>query len=142
MVFLVPFDGSPVAEAALSRAVEHGEALDEDVVAVSFVPTGSAYAERRKWIQADDDFAAETASAELRRKIEEATDDAERNFDETGAQSPDDGITDRIQQVAKDVDASVLFVGTDGTHDDDRLKTPFGAVAADGAYDVHVVRSH
>jgi nucleotide-binding universal stress UspA family protein len=142
MVFLVPFDGSPVAEAALSRAVEHGAALSEDVVAVSFVPTGSAYAERRKWIQPDDDFAAETASAELRRKIEETTDDAERNFDETGAQSPDDGITDRIQQVAQDVDASVLFVGTDGTHDDDRLKTPFGAVAADGAYDVHVVRSH
>lgn len=141
MVFLVPFDGSPVAEAALARAVEHGKALSEEVVAVSLVPTGATYAERRKWIEPDEDFAAETASAELRRKIEEATDDAERNFDESGAQSPDGGITDRIQQVAHDVNASVLFVGTDGTHDDDRLKTPFGAVAADGAYDVHVVRS-
>ena len=141
MVFLVPFDGSPVAEAALARAVKHGNALGEEVVAVSFVPTGSAYAERRKWIEPDDDFAAETASSELRRKIEEATDDAERNFEESGAQSPDDGIIDRLQQVAQDVGATVLFVGTDGAHDDDRLKTPFGAVAADGAYDVHVVRS-
>ena len=142
MVFLVPFDGSPVAEAALSRAVDHGTALGEDVVAVSFVPTGSTYAERRKWIQPDDDFAAETASAELRRKIEEATDDAERNFEESGAQAPDDGIIDRIQQVAQDVDATVLFVGTDGASEDDRLKTPFGVIGADGAYDVHVVRSH
>jgi nucleotide-binding universal stress UspA family protein len=142
MVFLVPFDGSSVAEAALSRAVEHGKALGEEVVAVSFVPTGAAYAERRKWIQPDEDFAAETASAELRRKIEEATDDAERNFEESGAQSPDDGIIDRLQQVAQDVDASVLFVGTDRTSENDRLKTPFGAVAADGPYDVHVVRGN
>ncbi|WP_302081181.1 universal stress protein [Salinibaculum rarum] len=142
MVFLVPFDGSPVAKAALTRAVEHGKALGEEIVAVSLVPTGATYAERRKWIQPDEDFAAETASTELQRKIDEATDDAERNFDESSAQSLDGGISDRIQQVAKDVDASVLFVGTDDTSEDDRLTTPFGPVAADGAYDVHLVRSH
>jgi len=142
MAFLVPFDGSPVAEAALSRAVEHGTALGKEVVAVSFVPTGSTYAERRKWIQPDDEFAAEAASAELRRKIEEATDDAERSFGESGAQPPDDGIIDRLQQVAQDVGATVMFVGTDAASADDRLKTPFGAVAADGAYDIHLVRSH
>jgi nucleotide-binding universal stress UspA family protein len=141
MVFLVPFDGTPIAEAALTRAVDHGKALGEEVVAVSFVPTGTAYAERRKWIEPDEEFAAETASAELRRKIEEATDDAERNFEESGAGSPDDGITDRIQQVARDIGASVLFVGTDSTDAEDRLKAPFGAVAADGAYDIHLVRS-
>ena len=140
MVFLVPFDGSPVADAALTRAVAYGVSLDEDVVAVSFVPTGAEYAQRRKWIRPDEDFAAETASAELRRKIEEATDDAEVNFAEYGAQAPDDGIIDRIRHVAQDVGATVLFIGADGTEDDDRLQTPFGAVAAGGAYDVHVVR--
>jgi nucleotide-binding universal stress UspA family protein len=139
MVFLVPFDGSPVSEAALARAVDHGQALGEDVVAVSFVPTGADYAERRKWIQPDEEFATETASAELRRKIEEATDDAERTFAES-ATAPSDGIADHIRQVATDIDASILFVGaSDG---DDRLTTPFGDLAADADYDVHIVRSH
>ena len=141
MVFLVPFDGSPDSEAALARAVEHGQALGEEVVAVSIIPTGTAYAERRKWIQPDEDFAAETASAELRRKIAETTDDAERNFSESGAYSPDDGLTERVRQVARDVDASVLFVGASGDASDDRLKTPFGEVVSDAEYDIHVVRT-
>jgi len=141
MVFLVPFDGSSVSEAALARAVEHGKALDEEIVAVSFVPTGADYAERRKWIQPDEEFAAETASATLRRKIEEATDDAERTFEESGAHSPEDGITGRIRQVASDVDASTLFVGARNDHDGDNLVTPFGGLAPDGDYDVHIVRS-
>ncbi|MEF8783593.1 MAG: universal stress protein [Haloarculaceae archaeon] len=140
MVFLVPFDGSPVSEAALDRAVEHGKALEEDVVAVSLVPTGTEYAERRKWIRPDEDFAAETASAALRRKIAETTDDAERTFSEPGAQSPGDGLSDRIRQIARDVDASVLFVGAGGSRDDS-LQTPFGGVAAEADYDIHIVRT-
>lgn len=142
MVFLVPFDGSPVSEAALARAIEHATALDEEVVAVSFVPTGAQYAERRKWIEPGEDFAAESASADLRRKIEEATDDAERTYDESSAHSPEDGITDRIRQVARDVGASVLFVGASENHSEEGLQTPFGGVAADADYDVHIVRSH
>jgi len=84
MVFLVPFDGSPVSEAVLARAVEHGEALGEAVVAVSFVPTGAEYAEHRKWIQPDE---------------------AERTFAESGAQLPG-GLTDHVRRVARDVDAN------------------------------------
>jgi nucleotide-binding universal stress UspA family protein len=139
MVFLVPFDGSAVSEAALSRAVEHGNALGESVVAVSLIPTGSEYAERRKWIQPDEEFAVETASAELRRKIDETTDDAERNFEGPGAQSPGDGLTARVRQIARDVGASVLFVGaSDGSGVE--LGTPFGGVAAEADYDIHIVR--
>jgi nucleotide-binding universal stress UspA family protein len=140
MVFLVPFDGSSVSEAALARAVEHGRALEKPVVAVSIIPTGDTYAERRKWIQPDEEFAVESASAELRRKIEETTDDAERTFAETGAYSPDDGLTGRVRQIARDVDASVLFVGSgDGTSE--AITTPFGDVAAEAEYDIHIVRT-
>jgi len=140
MVLLVPFDGSSVSEAALARAVDHGQALEEDVVAVSFVPTGADYAERRKWVQPDENFATETASNELRRKIEEATDDAERTFAES-ANAPTDGIGDHIRQVAADVDASILFVGA-SDEADDRLTTPFGDLAAVADYDVYIVRSN
>jgi nucleotide-binding universal stress UspA family protein len=142
MVFLVPFDGSAASEAALARAVEHGQALGDDVVAVSIIPTGAEYAERRKWIRPDEEeFAVETASSELRRKIEETTDDAERTFDDSGAYTPDDGLTARVRQVARDVDASVLFVGTDGQDANERLRTPFGEVVGDAEYDIHVVRT-
>jgi len=141
MAYLVPYDGSRVAQAALDRAVEHGEALDEQIVAVSFVPTGSEYAQRRKWIEPSEDFAADSAHQQLRQKIEETTDSAERNFDETGASGVHDGLAERIRRVAADVDASVLFVGTNEDSEED-VTTPFGSIAPDGEYDVHLVRSY
>ncbi len=148
MVFLVPYDGSASSEAALARAVEHGAALDEEVVAVSFVPTGDTYAQRRRWVEPDEDFAVEAASADLKRKIEEATDDAERQFSEPGAESPGDGISGQVRRAAADVDASVVFVGTgtpgDGTAGstpgEGRMTTPFGSVDVDAPYDLHLVR--
>lgn len=141
MVFLVPYDGSSVSEAALDRAVEHGRALEEEVVAVSLIPTGSEYAERRKWIEPTEEFAVETARSELKRKISETTDSSERPLVGMGASSPQDGVTDRIRRVADEVDASVLFVGTAGENGDERLTTPFGTIDQDGDYDVHLVRS-
>ena len=141
MVFFVPYDGSASAEAALQRAVEHGRALDRDVVAVSFVPTGSEFAERRKWISPTDDFAAEEASNALKRKIAETTDETELVYDETSAGSPDDGIGDVVRRAAEEVQASVLFVGAGDATVGEGLRTRFGSVAADGSYDVHIVRT-
>jgi len=141
MVFLVPYDGSSVSEAALHRAVEHGKALEEDVVAVSLIPTGSEYAERRKWIQPDEEFALDTARSELKRKIAETTDNSERPLVESGASSAMDGASDQIRRVASEVDASVLFVGTTEDSGEQQVKTPFGPIAQDGEYDVHLVRS-
>ncbi|MFT4950180.1 MAG: nucleotide-binding universal stress UspA family protein [Natronomonas sp.] len=148
MVFLVPYDGSASSEAALARAVEHGAALDEEVVAVSFVPTGDTYAQRRRWVEPDEDFAVEAASADLKRKIEEATDDAERQFSEPGAESPGDGISGQVRRTAVDVGASAVFVGTrtpedgaaDSTTGEGRMTTPFGSVDVDAPYDLHLVR--
>lgn len=143
MVFLVPYDGSSVSEAALDRAVEHGEALEEEVVAVTFVPTGSEYAERRKWIEPTEDFAVDSARSELKRKIAETTDDAERNYLDSGATSVENGVSDRIRRIAKDVDASIMYVGTsDDEQPENTVTTPFGAIAQDGSYDVHLVRSY
>jgi nucleotide-binding universal stress UspA family protein len=141
MVFLVPYDGSRVAQAALDCAVRHGEALDEQVVAVSFVPTGSEYAQRRKWIEPADDFAVDTAREELERKIQETVDDSERPYAEPGASAPHNGVTADLRQVADEVGASVLFVGTEETANGDELTTPFGPIVSDGDYDIHLVQS-
>mgnify|MGYP000536494809 CR=1 FL=1 len=143
MVFLVPYDGSPAAAAALDRAVEHGKALDTRVAAVSFVPTGTEFAKRRIWIDPGEDFALESARQELERKIAETTDETELVYDDATAGSPDDGIANEVKQVARDVDATVLFVGaSDASNGDgEGLVTPFGPISANAAYDVHVVRT-
>ena len=140
MVFLVPYDGSNVAEAALDRAVQHGEAFEEDVLAVSFIPTGAGYAERRKWIKPEESFAVESARAELKRKIEEATDDAERNYTDSSASGMQNGVADKVRRIATEVDAATLFVGVSNEGSDGRLETPFGTIAREGKYDVHIVR--
>jgi nucleotide-binding universal stress UspA family protein len=139
MVFVVPYDRSPVAEAALRRAVEHGRAFDRDVLAVSYVPTGAEFAERRKWIEPADDFAIEGASAALKRKIEEATDETELVYRDATAGSPADGIGEAVRETATDVDASVVFVGI-ANGSADALETRFGSISTTASYDVHLVR--
>lgn len=136
MVFLVPFDGSPLADAALDRAVSYAAALDTEVVAVSLIPTGSDYAQRRRRVDPDENFAAETAASDLRRKIEEATDDAELHYEDVSAHSPNE-LSATIRQVARDVDASVVFLGSADTED---IVVPIADLDDEDAYDVHIVR--
>jgi nucleotide-binding universal stress UspA family protein len=135
MTVLVPFDGSSGSEAALTRAVRYGAALESDVLAVAMVPTGADVAQRRTRIHPGDDFAVEAAAAELRRKIDEATDEAEIRFADATARSPADGITEQIDRLAREVDASVVFLGADG---DGTLEVSLDGDAA--PFDVHVVR--
>jgi nucleotide-binding universal stress UspA family protein len=141
MVFLVPYDGSSVSEAALDRAVEHGKALEKEVVAVTFVPTGSEYAERRKWIQPEEDFAIDSARADLKRKIEETTDESERNYLDSGA-TVENGVGDHIRRVAHEVDASAVYVGTVDEEEETQYRTPFGEITTNENYDLHLVRSY
>ncbi|MFC7056895.1 universal stress protein [Halovenus salina] len=140
MVFLVPYDGSPVSEAALDRAVEHGKALEKEVVAVTFIPTGAEYAERRKWIQPQEDFAIDSARAELKRKIDETTDESERNFLDSGA-TVENGVGGHIRQAAHEVEASAVYVGAAEQEGTD-YRTPFGEITTDETYDLHLVRSY
>jgi nucleotide-binding universal stress UspA family protein len=135
MVFLVPFDGSPPARAALDRAVRHGAALDTDVVAVAYVPTGADYVERRRWLDPTEDFVAESVANDLERKIAEATDSAERNFEYSSAQSPDGGLSAELTGTAADVSASAVFVAGES---DGEVPITIGEDANE--FDVHVVR--
>ncbi|MEF8775572.1 MAG: universal stress protein [Haloarculaceae archaeon] len=137
MVFLVQFDGSGAARSALERAVAYGRALNEDVLAVALLATGAEITHRRTWIESGDDFVVESAVHELRRKIDEATDDAELNFEGRPPQSPEGGISTEIHRIANEVEASVLFLAGDGTG---ALEVDLDGRAAGENFDVHVVR--
>jgi len=71
MTFLVPFDGSYLAEAALLRAAEYGEALDEDVIALTVVPDDEAYAIDVGWYEdgEDDPFGVPYVAGKLHEGV-------------------------------------------------------------------------
>ena len=54
MTFVVPFDGSKLAKAALVRAVEYSTALEEDVTAVTVIPERKRYAREKGWIEENE----------------------------------------------------------------------------------------
>ena len=77
MTYLVPFDGSPLAEAALARAVEFAAALEEVVVALSVVPVDERdFAVERGWIDDGEAYDPDTVVDRLRSQVAEIAPDA------------------------------------------------------------------
>jgi nucleotide-binding universal stress UspA family protein len=65
-----PFDGSDIAEAALVRATEFGNAFEEDVLAVSVIPKGNTdYAREHGWIGQDEEFDLESVVSTLHEQV-------------------------------------------------------------------------
>lgn len=82
MTFVVPFDGSELAEAALVRAVEFATVLDERVVAVSVIPRKNAsYARERGWIDPGDTFDLDTVVASLHEDVTAHAPNAEFRYE-------------------------------------------------------------
>ena len=70
MAFVVPFDGSELAEAALVRAVEYGAALDEEIAAVVVVPERKQYAREKGWIDENEPYDVDAVAADLREQVQ------------------------------------------------------------------------
>lgn len=141
MTFVVPFDGSKLAEAALVRAVEYAAALDEDVVAVSVVPERTRYAREKGWIEADESYDVEAVIETLREQVETLAPDSSFDYERIREFPPEAEIADRVERLALAHDPSVVFLGSDNVGS---IVTPLTSVgvhiAAEEAYDVFVVR--
>ncbi|WP_436925507.1 universal stress protein [Halosimplex amylolyticum] len=142
MTLVVPFDGSPLAEAALVRADQFGTVFDEAVLAVTVVPADNArYARERGWIDDDERFDLSTVASRLREQVRELSPDAEFRRCVVDSYAPTGTIAKRVRELAKAVDASMVFVGSENAG---RLVTGIssvgGAIATDVAYDVVIVR--
>ena len=142
MTFLVPFDGSALATAALDRAVQFGDVFDRPVVAVAVVPQGNAeYARDRGWIDADEPFDHETIVTRLREQVNEHASEATFRDERVPRTARPGSIARELRRVARAVGASMVFVGSDNAG---RLVTSLssvgGNVAADLTYDVVIVR--
>lgn len=142
MTFAVPFDDSKLAQAALVRAGEYADALAEDVVALTVVPQGGNYAEEKGWVEDADQFDIQATVDYLQKRVETLVPDADFEFETERRRPPEGAIANELRDMAVQVDASVVFIGSDNAG---RIVTPVSSVgetvAANRTYDVHVVRS-
>ena len=146
MTLLVPFDGSALSEAALERATEFAEYRDEEVVVLSVVPDDEEFLQERGLIDEGEQPDFDTLCAELEIDAQSVAPDAtvrcERpeSSDSMTASTIDD-ITRTIRHVANEVDASVVFIGSENAG---RVSTPVTSVGSpiseDPRYDIHIVR--
>lgn len=145
MVLLVPFDGSDLSKAALRRAAEFSEYIDEPVIALSIVPEEPEYAIERGWIESGDTYDPESIAGEMREQVEAVAPEAEfrREIPEdvSSMASVTTDVVRAIRQVAHEVDASIVFIGSENAG---RVSSPVCSVGApvseDPEYDVHIVR--
>ena len=141
MTFVVPFDGSDLAEAALVRAVEYGTALDVAVTAVTVVPERKRYAREKGWIDADEDYDPGRVVESLRGRVEALAPDASFDFERIREFPPEAEIAEHVEALALEHDPTVVFLGSDNVG---RVVTPLASVgvrvAAEDDYDVFIVR--
>jgi nucleotide-binding universal stress UspA family protein len=145
MVLLVPFDGSALSRAALERAAEFAEYTDELVLALAVVPDDPEYGVHRGWVADEAAFDVDAVARELREDAAATAPAADFRFEVPEAASSVSSLTTdvvrTIREVAAEVDASIVFVGSENAG---RVSTPVCSVGApvseDPRYDVHIVR--
>lgn len=145
MVYLIPFDGSPLAEAALQRARDFAGDTGAEVVAISAVPAEEKYAEERGWVDHGERFDPEAVARGLEARVGELAPDASFRWEvpEHGSTmaSTSTDVARTIRQVAHELDAEVVFVGSENAG---RVAAPVTSVGSpvseDPSYDVFIVR--
>ncbi len=141
MSFVVPFDGSELAEAALVRAVEYGRALEEDVTAVSVVPERTRYAREKGWIDEGESYDVDAVVDALEAQVDALAPEATFEYERIREFPPQERIADHIERLIEAHDPQVVFLGSDNVG---RVVTPLTSVgvyvADEESYDVYVVR--
>lgn len=143
MTFVVPFDGSELAEAALVRASEFATVLDERVVAAVVVPGGNAeYARKRGWLGRDEPFDREEVVASLHAQVTDLVPEADFRHVVVDTYAPTGTIAKRLCDVADQEDASMVFVGSENAGQVvTSVSSVGGAVSSKAEYDVVIVRN-
>jgi nucleotide-binding universal stress UspA family protein len=146
MTYLVPFDGSDLAVAALERASDFAAVMGETVIALAVVPADEPeFALERGWIDEGEAYDADVVVDRLHEQVADHAPDAtfrsEHPADVSSVASVTTDVVRTIRSVAREVDATVVFIGSENAG---RVSTPVTSVGAplseDPRYDVHIVR--
>lgn len=142
MSLIVPFDTSDLSVAALVRARELGEFLDEDVIAVTVIPIrNTRYARKKGWIESGEEFDKGVIVPRLRKRVRALHPDAEfEAVDVAGGAAPGT-IASNVRRIARDAGARMVIIGSDNAGRITNQVSIVGeAIADDDTYDVLIVR--
>lgn len=156
MLFLVPFDGGRLSEAALAKAKLYAIALDElpptigdglyagdppEVVTLSVIPDSKEYAREKGWIDPDEEFRSRAIAERLHRQVTDIAPNANFQTVRVDRFAPTGTIGNQLRKKALDLGATDVFIGSENAG---RIVTSASSVgsrvAADERYDVHIVR--
>ncbi|WP_435194969.1 universal stress protein [Natronomonas sp. EA1] len=143
MVLLVPFDDTPLSRTALQRALTFADHTDEEVLVLTVVPTDRGYARERGWVDEgfDPNAVAERLVARARELAPEAAVRLETPRNDSSLASTAMDVARTIREVAHEVGASIVFIGSENAGRVSRPITSVGApVSSDPEYDVFIVR--
>lgn len=142
MTFVVPFDGSTLAETALVRAVEFARVLEERVVAVTVVPKDNeTYARARDWLGDDEEFDVERVVSRVHERVTDLAPGADFRHFLVDRRAGAGTIAKHVRRLAVQEEASMVFVGSENAgHIVSEVGSVGGTVAAGGEYDVVIVR--
>lgn len=144
MPFVVPFDDSDLAKAALSRAVEFSRILEEPIVVVSIIPERDVrYAKAHGWLADDEAFDYERIINYLQQSAINMAPNAEFRHSRVDRYASPGVIAGRIRQLARELDASMVFIGSENAGRIVSAVSSVGnQVAADQSYDVVIIRAN
>lgn len=141
MSYLAPYDGQPLAEAALQRADAYADALGHEVIAFTVVRQDAEFARDRGWLDPGEPFDETRVLAAARADVERLAPDARFEATTVNRWAPAGRVATEIQNRARDLDPAVIFLGSENAG---RVATPLssvgGYVSNDPTYDVHIVR--
>ncbi|MFA9415280.1 universal stress protein [Natrinema sp. HArc-T2] len=145
MSLLVPFDGSELAMNALERASTFGDLLDKEVVALTVIPDDEDYARDRGWITQGEPFDPEAIAAGMQTRAKEVAPEVTVRSERVSSDEPTatstTNVVREIRRVAGDLEASVVFIGSENAGSVIAPQSSVGSpVANDQRYDVYVVR--
>ncbi|GGN11709.1 universal stress protein [Halarchaeum nitratireducens] len=143
MTFFVPFDGSVLSRTALVRAVEFADAFEERVVAAAVIPAGNRdYARERGWLHPDESFDRSRIVARLHQQVASIAPAADFEHVIVDRFAPSGTIAGELRDLARDEDASIVFIGSENAGGISSTLGSVGAsVAAEDAYDIHIVQN-
>lgn len=145
MTLLTPYDGSALSTTALEKAADLGELRNEELVVLTVIPDDEDFARARGWINEGEPFQIEAIERGLRDRAAEVAPEATFRTEVVDSDEPTATATTNvvraIRDVAHEIDASVVFVGSENAGSVIRPDSSVGgSVASDQAYDVYVVR--
>lgn len=143
MTLVVPFDGSELAEAALVRATAFGNVFNEHVLAVSVIPKKKAdYAKEHGWLEQNEEFDMESVVSTLHEQVTELCPSADFRHKVVGRYARSGSIAKQLRKVAREEDASMVFIGSENAgHLVTAISSVGQTVATDDSYDVVIVRN-